>query len=41
MRLARDNHAYGELPYPRGTLVRDTVSKRTGLLTGVVKERLK
>lgn len=33
--------SHGELPYPRGTLVRDTVSERTGLLTGVLDERLK
>ncbi|MEU1124163.1 hypothetical protein ABZ371_11490 [Streptomyces sp. NPDC005899] len=32
---------HGELPYPRGTLVRDTISERTGLLTGVLEERLK
>ncbi|WP_331725474.1 hypothetical protein OG596_38045 (plasmid) [Streptomyces sp. NBC_01102] len=33
--------SHGELPYPRGTLVLDTISERTGLLTGVLEERLK
>ncbi|MFI2241107.1 hypothetical protein [Streptomyces chrestomyceticus] len=33
--------SHGELPYPRGTLVIDTVSERTGLLAGVLEERLK
>ncbi|MEU1128395.1 hypothetical protein ABZ383_00770 [Streptomyces sp. NPDC005900] len=33
--------SHGDLPYPRGTLVRDTISERTGLLTGVLEERLK
>ncbi|MEK8141699.1 hypothetical protein NKH18_00985 [Streptomyces sp. M10(2022)] len=33
--------SHGELPYTRGTLVRDTISERTGLLTGVLEERLK
>ncbi|RFU86061.1 hypothetical protein DY218_14235 [Streptomyces triticagri] len=32
---------HGELPYPRGTLVLDSISERTGLLMGVVEERLK
>ncbi|MFG2405453.1 hypothetical protein ACGFR8_14160 [Streptomyces brevispora] len=32
---------HGRLPYPRGTLVLDIVSERTGLLMGVVEERLK
>ncbi|MEU7649225.1 hypothetical protein [Streptomyces huasconensis] len=32
---------HGDLPYPRGTLVRDTISERTGLLTGILEERLK
>lgn len=33
--------SHGELPYRRGTLVKDTLSERTGLLTGVLEERLK
>jgi hypothetical protein len=33
--------SHGTLPYPRGTLVVDTVSERTGLLMGVLEERLK
>jgi hypothetical protein len=33
--------SHGELPYPRGTLVVDTISERTGLLMGVLDERLK
>ncbi|MFF8435087.1 hypothetical protein [Streptomyces bacillaris] len=32
---------HGALPYPRGTLVMDTVSERTGLLVGVIEERYK
>ncbi|WP_327176374.1 hypothetical protein OG599_14420 [Streptomyces sp. NBC_01335] len=32
---------HGPLPYPRGTLVVDALSGRTGLLMGVVEERLK
>ncbi|TYR63214.1 hypothetical protein FY004_18035 [Streptomyces parvus] len=31
----------GELPYPRGTLVMDTISERSGLLVGVIEERYK
>ncbi|MFJ4961778.1 hypothetical protein EES43_23405 [Streptomyces sp. ADI96-02] len=33
--------SHGALPYPRGTLVVDTISERTGLLVGVLEERLK
>lgn len=33
--------SHGRLPYPRGTLVLDALSERTGLLMGVVEERLK
>ncbi|MFD7316322.1 hypothetical protein [Streptomyces sp. NPDC059883] len=33
--------AHGELPYPAGTLVEDTISERTGHLVGVIEERLK
>lgn len=33
--------SHGVLPYPRGTLVEDTISKRTGLLMGVLEERAK
>ncbi|UIX33441.1 hypothetical protein [Streptomyces sp. GQFP] len=33
--------SHGELPYPAGTLVVDTVSERTGQLVGVIEERLK
>ncbi|AGK80442.1 hypothetical protein ACH4FV_32905 [Streptomyces anulatus] len=32
---------HGELPWPRETLVVDTISERTGLLVGVVEERYK
>lgn len=32
---------HGELPYPAGTLMVDTVSERTGRLVGVIEERLK
>ncbi|MFE7138765.1 hypothetical protein ACFVAG_13555 [Streptomyces sp. NPDC057644] len=32
---------HGALPYPRGTLVMDTVSERTGRLVGVIEERYK
>ncbi|MFJ9890802.1 hypothetical protein ACIQRW_33820 [Streptomyces sp. NPDC091287] len=32
---------HGALPYPRGTLVMDTVSERTGRLVGVIEERCK
>lgn len=33
--------SHGELPYPKGTLVMDTISERTGHLVGVIEERLK
>ncbi|MFD7428216.1 hypothetical protein ACFV6Z_14335 [Streptomyces sp. NPDC059818] len=33
--------SHGELPYPCGTLVMDTISERTGLLRGVLEQRLK
>jgi hypothetical protein len=33
--------AHGELPYPKGTLVEDTISERTGELVGVIEERVK
>ena len=33
--------SHGKLPYPRGTLVMDTISERTGLLMGILEERLK
>ena len=33
--------SHGELPYPAGTLMVDTVSERTGELVGVIEERLK
>ncbi|MFE2376962.1 hypothetical protein [Streptomyces sp. NPDC059398] len=33
--------SHGTLPYPRGTLVEDTISQRTGLLMGVLVERTK
>ncbi|WP_405883397.1 hypothetical protein OG762_35540 [Streptomyces sp. NBC_01136] len=33
--------SHGELPYPMGTLVEDTLSKRTGELHGVIEERIK
>lgn len=33
--------SHGELPYPAGTLVEDTISERTGHLIGVIEERLK
>jgi len=33
--------SHGELPYPAGTLVEDTISERTGHLVGVIEERLK
>ncbi|MFJ9584125.1 hypothetical protein [Streptomyces acidicola] len=32
---------HGELPFPKGTLVMDTFSERTGELQGVIEERLK
>ncbi|MFJ2216797.1 hypothetical protein ACIQVO_18530 [Streptomyces sp. NPDC101062] len=32
---------HGSLPYPAGTLVRDTISERTGHLVGVLEERTK
>ncbi|MEU4179776.1 hypothetical protein [Streptomyces sp. NPDC026589] len=32
---------HGKLPWPRETLVMDTVSERTGLLVGVIEERCK
>lgn len=32
---------HGELPWPRETLVMDTISERTGHLVGVIEERLK
>ncbi|MFD5764619.1 hypothetical protein ACFWIN_02170 [Streptomyces sp. NPDC127049] len=32
---------HGPLPYPRGTLMMDIISERTGLLMGVIEERLK
>ncbi|MEV6531013.1 hypothetical protein AB0M86_15655 [Streptomyces sp. NPDC051639] len=32
---------HGELPYPAGTLVMDTISERTGHLVGVLEERTK
>lgn len=33
--------SHGALPYPRGTLVVDTISERAGLLVGVIEERYK
>lgn len=33
--------SHGQLPYPAGTLVMDTVSERTGHLVGVLEERTK
>nr|WSZ99541.1 hypothetical protein OH820_31285 [Streptomyces sp. NBC_00857] len=33
--------SHGDLPYPRGTLVVDTISERTGHLVGILEERLK
>lgn len=33
--------SHGELPYPAGTLVMDTISERTGHLVGVIEERTK
>lgn len=33
--------SHGELPYPAGTLVEDTVHERTGELIGVVEEHFK
>jgi hypothetical protein len=33
--------SHGELPYPVGTLMVDTISQRTGQLVGVIEERLK
>jgi len=32
---------HGNLPYPAGTLMVDTVSERTGHLVGVIEERTK
>jgi len=32
---------HAELPYPRGTLVEDSVSERTGYLMGVIEKRNK
>ncbi|PZT72267.1 MULTISPECIES: hypothetical protein [unclassified Streptomyces] len=32
---------HGKLPWPRETLVVDTISERTGLLVGVIEERYK
>ncbi|WP_328771929.1 hypothetical protein [Streptomyces sp. NBC_00286] len=33
--------SHGELPYPAGTLVMDTISERKGELVGVIEERVK
>ncbi|GEC06712.1 hypothetical protein SSP24_43670 [Streptomyces spinoverrucosus] len=33
--------SHGELPYPRGTLVTDVETDRTGELQGVIEERTK
>ncbi|MFE4368028.1 hypothetical protein ACFRMN_07240 [Streptomyces sp. NPDC056835] len=33
--------SHGNLPYPAGTLVLDTISERTGHLPGVIEERTK
>ncbi|MCX4906503.1 hypothetical protein [Streptomyces sp. NBC_00878] len=33
--------SHGELPYPAGTFVEDTVHDRTGELVGVIEERAK
>ncbi|MFD4124529.1 hypothetical protein ACFXKK_06245 [Streptomyces globisporus] len=33
--------SHGEMPYPAGTLVEDTVHQRTGELVGVIDERIK
>ncbi|MBW8736020.1 MAG: hypothetical protein JF621_02410 [Streptomyces turgidiscabies] len=33
--------SHGELPYPAGTLVEDTISERTGELVGLVEEHTK
>lgn len=33
--------SHGELPYPQGTLVKDTISGRTGEFQGVIEERAK
>ncbi|MGW5236694.1 hypothetical protein ACWEQU_31485 [Streptomyces nodosus] len=33
--------SHGELPYPTGTLVKDTQHDRTGELVGVIEERIK
>ncbi|MFB4424161.1 hypothetical protein C5F59_024135 [Streptomyces sp. QL37] len=33
--------SHGKLPWPRETLVIDTVSERTGHLVGVIEERTK
>lgn len=33
--------SHGNLPYPAGTLVMDTISERTGHLVGVIEERTK
>ncbi|MEU6485673.1 hypothetical protein [Streptomyces sp. NPDC046887] len=30
---------HGDLPFPRGTLVMDTISERTGHLVGALEER--
>ncbi|WP_405506889.1 hypothetical protein OG323_09030 [Streptomyces cyaneofuscatus] len=33
--------SHGKLPWPRETLVMDTISERTGHLVGVIEERTK
>jgi len=33
--------SHGELPYPAGTLVEDTMHERTGELVGVIEEHTK
>lgn len=33
--------SHGRLPWPRETLVMDTISERTGHLVGVIEERTK
>lgn len=33
--------SHGDLPYPAGTLVEDTMHDRTGELVGVIEERIK
>ena len=37
--MPRTTIGHGKMPYPKGTLVEDTVSERTGFLMGVVEER--